>query len=151
MFLKNRRIIEHKQITQLDSHPNCKLNRTPCDIKSLYFWFDQCNDVIPSVLTLSNSGEQHVNYEDIRIVRITGDSKLHKTYDEDNNYYLYYDCQYVHDNYKHYLGSYQKFKSLIGSYIIDWKKNARLIERLKLNSSVFIELNYYIFDPNYHE
>lgn len=151
MFLKNRKITEYKQITRLTSHPNCKLNVAPCDIKSLYFWFDQCNDVIPSVLTFSNSGIQHINYEDIKIVIITRDLGLHKTYDKDNNYYLHYDCNYVKNNYKHYLTPYQRTNVLIGSYIIDWKDNYKLRERLKLNESEFIELNYYIFDPNYPE
>ena len=147
MFLKNKHIIAYKQVTQLNSYPNCKLNKTPCDIKSLYFWFDQCDDVIPSVLTFYN-GKGHIDYEDVRIVRITSDIGLHKTYDEDNNYYLYYDCDYVRNNYKHYLTLYQRFRTLVGSYIIDWKKNLRLIEKLKKCKSQYIELNYHIFDPN---
>lgn len=138
-------ILPYRQVTKLQNRNSCKLTFPPSDIKSLYFNFDNCNNVIPGQLQVYD-GMFFTDYCDIKIVKITDDYSMNDKYDSENDiYYRYYASEYVEKNYSYSLKGSKKLKDLVGCYFIDWNGNENVTKMITESCSEYIELNYYIF------
>ena len=135
----------YKQKTKLNRFCNCLIEGDIVDISSISICFDEYYNIIPSLLEFYD-GRYTTTYSDVKIVRIVDNPNLNRTYDYKNVLLLYYNDEYVRQNYKNLIKSSQSLKSLVGKYIIDWKYNKNLNNELDRIGSSFIELNYYVYN-----
>lgn len=123
----------YKQTTALKKYNNCILDVKPTDINSIYFWFDECYDVIPSQYIVGKKNSEY------KVIFITDNISM------DGNYncgiqFMYYKNNYVKRNYKIYCK--KNISDLIGKYVLDWSKN-RIKNKVKKLNSKYIHIDYY--------
>ena len=142
--LINKDIEPYRQVTSLTDRTSCFVEKKPSDIQSLMFWFDNCDNVIPSTFEIFN-GTFFTTYDGIKIVKITDKETEHNTLDEYGCYRMFYDSEYVHNNYGYALNETRlNFEDLVGYYFVDWTENESVILHIRERNSEYIELNYYI-------
>jgi len=141
--IKSKSTRIYRQKTRLNRFSNCLIEGDIVDINSIIIAFDNCYNIVPTTLEFYD-GKYTLTYTDVMFVKIVDNIELNKTYDSNNIYLLYYNDDYVLNNYKNLIKNTQSTKDLVGKYIIDWKYNKDLIDNL--DKSEFIELNYCIYN-----
>lgn len=152
MLKNNKQITPYNQISIIDKlHNCCILDKNPADIKSLYFVFDQCLDVIPNNL-IFDDGYIKTDYCHCKIIKIVDDSSLNNNYDtvDINGTFLYhYNSDYVKEKFSHLCLLRNDTTTLIDRYIIDWNSSSYILNSIKNNSDIeYIQCYYWIEDAS---
>lgn len=139
-----KHILPYKQTTELvvNVH-NCKLKRKVEDIDSLFFHFENCNNVVSGQIE-KYDGNYFSQYTEIKRVYITDNMNMDMVW-LDDIYHLHYSNEYVMNNYKHWLKkSFKSCKEFVGYYFVDWSESEQTIKMIYDTKCKIIELNYFV-------